>query len=137
MDINFKAFIENKMYSWEELLSNPVLLKNVLANEKIRKLGFTRRHDLETVPIYEGDILQYITDGPKSGEKICEYYYIEWDKTYGDGSGFILKSYNNENVEDPIENALDFPMSHGIRVVGNVYENSEMAKKLKKTKGVL
>lgn len=122
MRVKFKSLCGDKIYSWDEIINNPVLLKNTLLEEGAKLILCTNYHDLEGVPIYEGDILQYYN----KGEKINEYYYIEWRL-----SSWSLKMFTDPKIDDLLENALTFPLDENIRVIGNIYENKDIVSKIK------
>lgn len=121
MSLKFRSLCEGKIYQWEEIISNPVVLKNTLLGRGAKPLLFTGYHDLEGVEIYEGDILQYF-DGRNN---INEYYYVEWGR-----AAFAIRMFVDKAVNDLFENAINYPHDDNIRVVGNIYENQDLVSKI-------
>lgn len=86
--------------------------------KKAIPLFYTGRKDLNGKKIYEGDLIQN-----ESG-RICE---VKWHKKCGRWDAFIKTIVENDNASgfSPEE------WCHAVKVIGNIYENSDPLKECK------
>ena len=113
--IKFRAW--DKAYKW---MFTPEQLDKVLQQpEMFDVMQYIGLKDKNGVEIYEGDVVRYNTG---------ETWFVEWDAKQ---SGFM---YMNRQVVDESGRKKpsgigygQLPGSHEVEVIGNIYENPELA----------
>ena len=126
MLIRFKVWIDGKLIPWERVKKDHDLMLKACENKEALAVPFTGFHDKEGVPVYLGDILQYIGEGTKRYEKIIEHFYVDWER-----GGFSIKMFERATNE-PIDHPLSYPNDEHVRVIGNTFENTDLVSKLKR-----
>lgn len=97
--------------------------KEISINHIMQSTGFNDKNGVE---IYEGDIIEY-TD--KTSTIRGQIIYGIYDEDWQTDLGFYIKWYNRKNLR----NCFKVWQSRGIKVIGNIYTNSELLEKDKHT----
>lgn len=89
-------------------------------------MQFTGLYDRNGIEIYEGDVLQWLTDESMRNHEIIEYdyererYLVKYER-----GAFVVEWLGNREIEaDYIGESVDFMDS--FKVIGNIYENPEL-----------
>ena len=128
-EIKFRAWTGKRMYSWEEMLSNPGKLYTYFAWLDMYKLmqyvGFKDKHDWE---IYEGDILTH-ESYPFQDEGNYNYHaVVRWlDDSAQFGYEMWLANKDRRGISHGV--CEGFEAENGrveFEIIGNIYDNPEL-----------
>lgn len=133
----FKAYCEGKYFGPFSFGTIPSLLASYIeAGHKVEYMRFTGETDDNKNPIYEGDIVNYVTGNPKRYVN-CIVRFGEYE-TYTKITVIDDTDYNNDAGE--VDKHIGFYLQDGdkkipigslwIQKVGNIYSNPELLQSL-------
>ncbi len=100
--------------------------------ETDRAIIYNTEGDISKYPVYADTIGQYIGKKDKNGNKIFEGDILKLDRLGYDTVGVVI--YDEDDAEFDVDikgyaiDQIAYYQSHEIEIVGNIYDNPELAK---------